>query len=528
VIQLTATVFPLINVPSWATTLVVVLAAIGFPVATALAWAFDVTPDGVQRTHGSVAAAPRVPARASEKSIAVLPFLNISADPENEYFSDGITEEIIDALSHVEGLQVAARTSSFAFKGKDVDIATIAERLGVATVLEGSVRKSGNQLRITAQLINAADGYHLWSERFDRDLEDVFAIQDEISHAIVAKLRGKLLTESEQEAARRRYTENLEVYNLYLQGRYYWTKRNQFGLSKSVGFFEKAVQLDPSYAPAHAGLADSYAVIGFYGFRRPADIFRAATAEALRALEIDDTLPEPHLSRGLIAFWYERDWALAEREMKRAIELNRSYAEAHVFLGQLYAAIGRRSEAFAHADGARELAPLSALIHAVGANPAMFFREYDKARDLCEEALQLDASSVVANWVLTLVESNSGHHERAIEAATNTCKLSNRAPVFVGQLAQTLARSGKEAEARDCIAELDERSKSEYVAPYSYVLAYNGLRDRERTLLAMDKAVEERNSITIFLRQEPACDWLRGDPRFEEIIARLKLPPARS
>ncbi|MHC4138133.1 MAG: tetratricopeptide repeat protein, partial [Planctomycetota bacterium] len=301
--------FPSLHLPEWTLTFVVVIALIGFPIALVLAWAFEITPEGVRRTEPAGAEPAEAPAspppavahEVERKSIAVLPFANMSDDPENEYFSDGMTEEIINALTQLEDLRVAARTSCFAFKGKPADIGEIGAKLKVATVLEGSVRKAGTRLRITAQLVNVGDGYHLWSERYDREMEDVFAIQDEIARAIADRLQVTLAVGAGERLVKPP-TKSLEAYDLYLKGRYFVNRIVEVageGPRKGIDFFEQALALDPGYALAHAGIADAYSFLGSTVLR-PKEALPKAREAAMRALELDDTLAETHCALGWI------------------------------------------------------------------------------------------------------------------------------------------------------------------------------------------------------------------------------------
>ncbi|UCF78171.1 MAG: protein kinase, partial [Candidatus Eiseniibacteriota bacterium] len=285
--------------------------------------------------------APRARRRPS---VAVLPFANLSADSEQDYFCDGMAEEVTNALSHVEDLRVVARTSSFAFKGRDEDVRAIGRKLNVSTVLEGSVRKAGNRLRITVQLVNVADGYHIWSERYDRDVGDVFTVQDEISLAIVENLKLTLLGNQKKKVLKR-HTEDLEAYNLYLKGRWFWSKRTEDGLRKAIEFFEMAIKADPQYALAYSGLADSWNDLPTYGTSSPRETYPKAKKAALRALELDDALAEAHASLGLIKSEYELDWRGAETELRRSIALNPAYAPAHHWYSLLLCQMTRFGEA---------------------------------------------------------------------------------------------------------------------------------------------------------------------------------------
>src|SRR3989449_4679802 len=386
---------------------VVVALAAGFPIVVALAWIFDVSGGRIERTApasgsrmggvrlalalvaiGALAAAPGVlwyfvvrggskstPATAQTPSIAVLPFVNLTGDKENEYFSDGITEEIINALANVEGVRVVARTSAFSFKGKNVNVRRIGEELNVATVLEGSVRREGNQLRVVAQLIGAADGYHIWSKTYDRELKGVFSLEDELARAIVQSLKPKLLPEH---ALVRQAAVSSEAHDLYLQGRYFWNQRSKEALTKARASFERAIALEPKYALAHSGLADCYTLLIDYGGASSPEALTKARAHALEALELDDSLAEAHASMGALA-GHEYDWNLAERELKRAIELRPGYATAHQWYAQFLWIKGRLPDALAQAEQARHLDPTSPIVNLVVARTYMISRDYGRA-----------------------------------------------------------------------------------------------------------------------------------------------------
>jgi serine/threonine-protein kinase len=322
-------------------------------------------------------------------SIAVLPFLNMSADPGNEYFSDGMTEEIINALTKLEGLRVAARTSAFAFKGVDRNLQDIGAQLGVSTILEGSVRQMGKRLRITAQLINVTDGYHLWSERYDREMEDVFAIQDEIAGAIVSTLRERFAEEQRTRVVRR-YTDDVEAYQLYLQGRYVEKTRRRSGFAKGIDYFEQAIARDPNYALAYAGLADSYNLLAWYRFLPPREAFPKAHVAALKALEIDEMLPEAHTSLGVVNHYYDLDWHGAERCLTRALELNPKDATALHSYSEYLASRGRLEEATEHITRAQQLEPLGLTINAGLGFVHYFCRRYDEAIERFLKTIELD------------------------------------------------------------------------------------------------------------------------------------------
>ncbi len=321
-------------------------------------------------------------------SIAVLPFVNISADAENEYFCDGLAEELLNALAKIEALRVAARTSAFSFKGKETDVREIGRKLNVSVVLEGSVRKSGNRLRITAQLINVTDGYHLWSERYDRQIEDLFEIQDEVTLAVVDALKLKLLS-SEKASLLKQRTENTEAYQLYLKGRYYWHQRTEEAVKKGIECFEQAIDIDPNYALAYAGLADSYSLLGLseYSALSPTEAFPKAKQASVKALEIDNTVAKAHVSLAFGRMYFDWDFQRAESEYQQAIELNPSYATAHHFRALNLMATGQTDLAIAEMNKAQALEPLSLIINTNLGWMLYFARQYDQAIEQYQKTL---------------------------------------------------------------------------------------------------------------------------------------------
>jgi adenylate cyclase len=436
--------------PGWTLTLVAVLVILGFPVAVVLAWAFDVTPEGVRRAGPPVSAVPlrlgaaavlvlatlagggwwlssgRVPVpladAGSATSIAVLPFVNMSADAENEYFSDGISEELLNLFAKVPGLQVAARTSSFAFKGRDEDITEIGRQLRVAHVLEGSVRKSGGRVRITAQLIESGTGYHLWSETYDRDVSDIFAVQDEIARAIVAALAPHLGVRAMAVVPRNAGTANARAHDLYLLGLREWHRRGDEPLQQALERFSEAARLDPSYAAAHAGMALTHAVLPMYG-DHPVDVsLRAGRAAALRALELQPEMPEAYAALGQLAQNWEWDWLTAERHYARALELNPNYATAHLWRCELLAITGKADESIRACQRGVALDPLSPVAYSQMGSAFMVAGQQDSARTGFERSVELAPdlwlprsnlalSHVIAGdpdgWLRTLLEVTS-------------------------------------------------------------------------------------------------------------------------
>ncbi len=465
----------------------------------------------------------KVPAATkSQPSIAVLPFTNMSADPEQEYFCDGMTEEIINALTHVEGLRVVARTSSFVFKDKREDIRDIGKKLKVKTLLEGSVRKVDNRLRISAQLVNVADGYHLWSERYDRDMEDIFAIQDEISLAIVEKLKVKLLGK-EKAAIVKRHTESPDAYNLYLKGRYFLNKRTEEGLKKGLGYFQQAIEKDPTYASAYAGIADYYNLVGHFGYLHPKEVYPRAKVAAKKALEIDETLAEAHNSLAFVRAVHDWNWESAEREFKRAIELNPSYATAHQWYAYYLAVMGRHDESIAEAKRAQELDPLSLIINALVGAVFCEARQYDQAIGQCRKALEMERNFIPAHSNLGEAYLRKGMCEEAVSEFQEATNLSLGSPIFITQLGHAYAVAGKRGEALKILDELKELSKRKYVSSYGIALIHTAFGKKDQVFQWLEKAYEERDSLLCEIKVEPAFDNMRSDPRFTALLKKMGL-----
>lgn len=361
-----------------------------------------------------IALSPHTPPPSSpeKRSIAVLPFANLSPDPENEYFSDGLTEELINSLTKIEGLRVASRTSAFAWKGKQENIRKIGQQLNVETVLEGSVRKAGNRLRITAQLVNIADDSHLWSERYDREMEDIFAVQDEIARAIVDALKIKLASDKKHQIVKPP-TESIEAYNLYLQGRFHWNKRSKEGFERAIQYFEQALQIDPTYARAYAGLADCYTLLASYGYLDPHEGFPKAREAARKALELDETLAEAHASIAAIKLNYEQDLEGARKEIERAITLNPHYATAHHWHAATLVGLGHTDEAVAAIQRALELDPLSAIMRVTAGEVFQLAGRWQEAEEHLQKALELNPNLARAYIALATIHQLSGNWQKA-------------------------------------------------------------------------------------------------------------------
>ena len=463
-----------------------------------------------------------------QPSIAVLPFTNLSADKEQEYFCDGMAEEIMNSLSHVEGLRVVARTSAFSFRGKESDIREIGRKLNVETLLEGSVRKAGNQVRITAQLVNAADGYHIWSEKYDRNIgelccpEDIFAIQDEISLSIVDNLKVKLFGE-EKTKLTKRYTDDLDAYNLYLKGRYFWNKRTEESLRRSILYFQQAIEKDPHYALAYTGLADSYITIQDYSSVSPKELNARAREAAMKALDIDNALAEGHTSAAQIFFRYW-DWESAEREYKRAIELNPNYPTAHHWYALLLMYMARFDEAIEEIEQARKLDALSPVINRNVALVFFYARQYDRALDAVQKTLEIEPNFSMTHSTLGLIYVQKSMYEEALEEFQ---KERNILGVWDHELenwiGMTYAKMGKKHKAREVLDNFIRKREQEYASPVYIARVYFALKENDEGFRWLDKAYQERDSCLLEIKVDPGFDSIRSGPRFKALLKKMGL-----
>jgi len=458
-----------------------------------------------------------------QNSIAVLPFVDLSPEKDQEYFCDGMAEELINALTKIEKLQVASRTSSFQFKEKGYDIHDIGKKLKVKTVLEGSLRKAGKRLRITAQLVNIDDGYHIWSEKYDREMEDIFAIQDEISLAIIDKLKLKLLKE-ERAKLIKRYTDNLEAYDLYLKGRHFWNRRYEGGLQKGLEYFNQTIKKDPSYAPAYAGIADSLSILGLFGWLPPKEAFPKAKATALKAIEIDDMLAEAYTSLGWITMLYDWDWTAAEKVLKRALEIDPNYAIGQLWYALYFGYLGRLEEAMAALVKALRLEPLSLLINVNLGCILYFKRQYDEAIDQCLKTIEMDPNYLLSYWFLGGGYGGKGMWKEMTAAFEKAVALSEESPYFIGYLGYAYAISGQKDKARRTINRLVKLSKEKYVSNYPKAMIYLGLGEKDQMFEYLEKAYEAREPVlAVSSKVAPYFDSVRSDPKFKVLLKKMGL-----
>jgi serine/threonine-protein kinase len=476
--------------------------------------------DSTQKLYKTNGVSPTV--KTTEASIAVLPFVDLSPQGDQEYFCDGITEELINALTKVEGLHVVSRTSAFQFKGVAQDIRKIGEILEVNKILEGSLRKDNNRLRITVKLSNAADGYTDWSETYEREMIDVFAVQDEITLAIVNTLKPQLI-DRENVPLVNRHTENIEAYNLYLLGRYYWNKRTDDGLKRGIKYFEEAVSIEPNYALAYVGIADSYLAFANYGALPSNLIMPKAKEAAEQAIKIDGTLADAYASLGVVKSVFEWDWKAAEKAFKRAIELNLGSVNAHHFYAHYLTWLGLIDEGILEFKKTRRLDPLSIIINTDVGWAYYLARRYDQAIENYQKALELDQNFFLTHFLLGQTYEQKEMYAEAIQEFQKAVKLSNGLALMAWWLGHAYAVAGMKAEALKIIAELKERSRREYISAYNLAVIYTGLDDKDQAFKWLEKAHNERFGWLVFLKVEPMFDNLRSDPRFTILLQKMDL-----
>ena len=552
--QIATQVFPFLEIPNWAIRLVIMLIVIGFPIALVIAWAFELTPVGIKRTEsadelptkaprnrawlyvivisGAISASlffiGRYSATSKQsglievpaKSIAVLPFVDLSQAKDQEYFCDGISEEILDALARVEGLRVVARTSSFSFKGKNADVGEIAQKLNVQNVLEGSLRREGNRIRITAQLINARNGFHIWSDTFERELQGVFAVQDEITRSIVDALKIKLAV-----APPVRTPGSTEAYDLYLKGLYYSNKSDEENLRKSLSLFQQALDKDPNFARAWTGiikvweqLADAYV--------RPLEAYPRVKEAASKALALDDKDAEAHCYLGEVKLLIDRDVAGAEAEIKRALQLDRNSATAHYFMSWLKLTQGDCDEGVNQIQEAEKLDPLSPMIIDSAAERYVAANRLDDAISAGKRVLQVDPNYIYFDSPLADAYREKGDLQEAV-ALYEKAQTVTHFPS--AGLAITYAKMGRLEDARRVLNQRIEKSRQQYVPADSIAAVYVALGDKEEAFRWLERAFDEHSApMSIQLTCHPKFRALHSDPRFADLLRRMGVDPEKA
>jgi TolB-like protein/Flp pilus assembly protein TadD len=476
--------------------------------AFALEMVFDFESEGDAGTGGDAHAEQA----ESTPSIAVLPFVNMSADPEQEYFCEGMAEEILNAVTRLAGVRVAARSSAFRFKDPGRDIRRVGQALNVRTVLEGSVRSAGKRLRVTAQLVNVADGYHIWSERYDRQIEDVFAIQDDITASIVEVLRGKLMGTAPTRRERDQPA-NLEAYHLYLKGQHNWLRRDKDSLLKAVRFFEQAAEKDASYVLAHVGIANAYVSLAVYG-ARPAVVAVKARAAIDRALALDEGRAEVRAGLGLIRYWLDWNYEDAEREFKRALEQRPDLVLTRCWYSFLLSDLGRHEESRLCAGAALEQDPLSPYVNTAAGLSRVQARQGREAVTALEKSRDMDPDFLFTLWVLGLAYGLTGRKADAVAALERAVLVSERSSFYLGALAWAEASAGRRREAEALIDELQQRARLEFVSPGLFVWGLSALGRRDEALSWLERSCEERDAYLPVFILTPFYDDIRSDPRF--------------
>ncbi len=552
--QVASQIFPFFEIPNWAVRLVVLLLVIGFPVALILAWAFELTPEGIKRTEfadelpkksarsrawiyvviiaGAISVSlfffgrytaisnQSVSAELPAKSIAVLPFENLSGNPENAYFTDGIQEEILMRLAKVADLKVVSRTSTVRYKRSPDNLREIATQLGVANVLEGSVQRTADRVHVNVQLIKAASDAHLWAEAYDRKLTDVFAVESEIAKTIAETLQAKL-SGSEQHAIAAQPTENTEAHQLYLRGRYLWNRRTGENLKKALAYFEQAAEKDPHYALAYSGIADSCILIPFYSAGTPQDYLPRARAAAQKAVELDDTLAEAHTSLAYV-FLVDFENAQSMKEFERAISLNPNYAMAHHWYGgNLLNALGRFDQAIAEVKRALELDPVSPIISTTLGSVYTLARRYDESIAQLRDTVEMHPEFYWGHRFLGRVLELKGATGEAITEYRKAFEL-NDDPVVLAMLAHAKVSVGKQDEARQILGQLTEEAKVRYVPAYAFAVIHLALGEKDQALDWLEKAARDHDGLySTFFKVDPYLDPLRGDRRFEALVSAI-------
>ena len=552
--QIASQIFPFFEIPNWAVRLVVLLLVIGFPVAVILAWAFELTPEGIKLTEvadaepvkrtrhsawiyvvviaGAISASlfflgrftastkRSEPAEASSKSIAVLPFDNLSRDPDNAYFAEGVRDELLARLSKATDLKVISIRSTEQLKSSLDDLSQIARRFGVANILVGSVQRSSDQVRVNVQLVRGENNAHLWADTFDRKLTDIFKIESEIAEKITTTLQATL-SGSEQKAITAQPTQNTEAHQLYLKGRYLWNRRTGENLKKALTYFEQAAEKDPRYALAYAGIADTCSLIPIYGAGTPQEYLPRARAAARKAIKLDKDLAEAHASLGYV-FFLDFERTQSAQEFVRAISLNPSYATAHQWYATLPLAMeGKFDQVIGEIKRALELDPVSPIISAELGRMYVLARRYNEGISQLRNTVEMDPEFYWGHRFLGYALELKGSTVEAIAEYHKAFELSDD-PVVLAMLAHAEGTTGRQSEARQILAQLTEQARTRYVSGYAFSVIYLGMGEKNEALDWIERATRDHGDYFIkFIAVDPYFDLLHGDPRFEALVSRI-------
>jgi TolB-like protein len=455
------------------------------------------------------------------ESLAVLPLEDLSHDPAQEYFADGLTEALITSLAHISALHVTSRTTAMTYKGAHKSVPEIARELGVDGVVEGTVLRSEERVRISVQLIQASTDTHMWAESYDRNARHILELQADVARAIAAEIQAKLTPREEAQLARVRPAVNPDAYEEYLMGRHYWAQRTAEGLRKGAEYFRQAIDKDPAFAPAHVGLADVCASAGFWGFAPPAEAAGKAKDLARRSLEIEET-GEAHAALGWAILLYDYDCAAAEKELQRAIALYPDYVFAHAWYGQCLACMGRLEEGLAENRRALQLDPLSLAAHVMYEGVIWFLRDWDRCIDQCRSALEINPDHSGVRWMLANALQTKGSHEEAIRERQRVVDAASGSVMFLAELGSSYAAAGMRSEALRILDQLHELRGHKYVMPVWLARIHTWLRESDEAFRWLDMALAERSSWLAYVNVYPDWDYLRPDPRFQDLLDRMK------
>ena len=461
-----------------------------------------------------------LPARI--ESLAVLPLENLSGDPAQDFFVDGMTDALITRLAQIGALRVTSRTSALCYKGTRKPLPEVARELKVDAIVEGTVTRSGGRVRITAQLVHGPSDRHLWARQYERDATDILLLQAEVARAIADEIQVQLTPQEQARLASARFV-NPKAYETYLRGRFHWDKRTEEGMRKGLELFQEALTQDPSYALSHVGVAECYNMLAFWGAGAPHDVSVKANAAAGKALEIDDNVAEGHAARGWIHFTYDSDWAGAERELRRAIELNPGYATAHQWYSHLLVYQGRHAEAFARVQRTLELDPLSLVMNSNGAAIYLLARRHDEAIERARRTLELDPHFAPPYLWLGWALGQRGLHEEALGALSQAVQRSGNGPRYLSGLGHGLAIAGHRAEALKALAQLDELARHRYVSAYDFAVIHAGLAEEDQAFTWLHKACEERSTWLALINADSRFDPFHSHPEFQAVVRKVGL-----